>query len=225
MATNKQAAPKLKIVPKASAAVVAAAASERAANGLPFDPLPRKDVLQLIKAGAMEAVDRELKGKKDYMLLAVRFLLEHSYPAVWDMAEKGRGIRVRAEQNAIFKLNYWADVVSRYLLGEKVDFNHYDWDPRAWKTKQRNQAEWAEVIAALPAEHRKDNNQILWALDEKKMRDKFAKDDRAWVKLRAQRALDLPKKELKTLDGYHAGKVREREAQLQRQKRQRLAPL
>lgn len=216
-------APQLRIVKKATDEVIAQAAAELAPHGLPFDPLPRADVLKLIKAGAMEGVDRELKDNKDWMLYAVRFLMETSYPLVWEYAAKGRGLRTRAEQNAIFKLNYWVDVVSRFLLGEKVNFNHDDWDPRTWKTKQRNRAELAAATASLPVEHRKNANRIMWALDEKRMRDEFAKDDRAWAKRRAQRASDTPAKEVKALDARRALAVKERENDLQRQKRRRLA--
>ena len=222
MATKK--APQLKLVKKATPEVIAQANAELAPHGLAYDPLPREDVLKLIKAGVMEAVDKELKGKSDWMLSAVRFLMETSYPMVWDYAAKGRGLRTRAEQNAIFKLNYWVDVVSRFLSGEKVNFNHDDWDPRTWKTKQRNRAEWEAATASLPVEHRKNTNRIMWALDEKRMRDKFAKDDRTWLKRRAQRELDMPKKELKELDARHALAVKVREKELQRQMHRRLAP-
>src|ERR1035437_7979626 len=102
-------ASKLKLVEKASPEVIAQANEALAPHGLAYDPPPYETVLQLIKQAVAEGVDRRLRNRKEdsWLLDAVRELLGTCNPRVWDVAETGRGLRSRVEQNAIFKLNYY----------------------------------------------------------------------------------------------------------------------
>src|SRR5487761_2450784 len=215
-------APQLKVVPRATADVVAKFAEGIAPHGLPYDPPPREEVLELIREATIEGVARELRDPEDnsWLLRGVRDLLMVSYRGVWEVAKKGRGLRSRAEQNEIFKLNHRVNAVRSRLAGKTVNLSPDGWDLNAWKSQEREKSEWEEAKASLPAKLRDTYDQVQWVLTEKKMRAKFAKDDRQWVRNRKKRMADgLSSKDLKALDAWHAAEAVKREKELERLKR------
>lgn len=216
-------APQLKIVPRATADVVAKFAEGLAPHGLPYDPPPYEEVLELIKEAAVEGVDRKLRDPKDesWLLLGVRDLLMASYPGVWEVAKKGRGLRSRAEQNEIFKLNHRVNAVRSRLAGKTVNLSPDGWDLNAWKSQEREKSEREEAKASLPAKLRDNYDQVQWVLTEKKMRAEHAKQDRHFAKIHKKRIAEgtLSSKDLKEIEKHRAAKTLEWEKELERLKR------
>jgi hypothetical protein len=223
----------LKLVPKATAEVIAKHTEALAPHGLAYEPPPYDEVLELIKEGTIAAVDLLLGDpeRKNWRLLAdIRDLHKAFYPGVWSNAEKGRGLRGVAEQNEIFRLNYYVKLVRSSLAGTQLEpigvrWYNSEWDLNAWKSAQREKAEWEAAKASLPAKVRNNNDHIHWVIEEKKLRADFAKEDRRYAKIRKERLANgtLLPKDLKAFDARRAEEAVEREKKLDFKKRWSLA--
>jgi len=223
----------LKLVPKATAEVIARQTEELAPHGLAYNPPPYDEVLELIKEGTIAAVDLLLGDPehKNWRRLAdIRDLHKAFYPRVWSNAKKGRGLRGVAEQNEIFRLNYYVKLIKSSLAGAEleptgVSWYNSEWDLNAWKSAQRENAELEAAKASLPAKLRNSSDHIHWVVEEKKLRAEFTKEDRRYAKIRKERVANgtLLPKDLKSFDARRAEEAVEREKKLDFKKRWSLA--
>jgi len=213
----------LKLVPKATDEVIAKHTEALAPHGLAYEPPPYNEVLELIKEAAVEGVDRKLRDPNDgsWLLPEVRDLLMAFYPGVWEVANKGRGLRSRAEQNEIFKLNHHVALVRSKLTGKDVRHHTDSWDLNMWKAEQNGKAEWEAAKASLPAKLRDNYDQVQWVLTEKKMRAEHAKQNRYYAKIQKKRIAEgtLSAKDLKEIEKHRAAKTLQWEKELERLKR------